>query len=209
MTARTIILGIASALVLAACSGASEKDVMSNDALSNGGGGSTGGGGSGGGTGGGCACAATECGPIPEIATPLCSDGSSPPPPQCERNDKGTCGWVFGTCPVPPPPPVLDAGAPVCDPSSCGPAPALAMQCPGGTTETPVCELNAKTNSCGWTFPPCPIEADAGPATCGPTSCGPNPYGMPNYYCKDGSLGGPVCDTTASGTCGWQIRSCP
>src|SRR5271166_6267062 len=46
---------------------------------------------------------------------------------------------------------------------------------------------------------------DAG-AVCACT--GPAP-GAPNVVCSDGSIGGPVCAQGSSGTCGWQIRSCP
>jgi hypothetical protein len=43
-------------------------------------------------------------------------------------------------------------------------------------------------------------------STC--TCSGPAP-GAPTVQCWDGSIGGPVCATNTTGTCAWQIRSCP
>ena len=43
-------------------------------------------------------------------------------------------------------------------------------------------------------------------STC--TCSGPAP-GAPTVQCWDGSIGGPICATNTTGTCSWQIRSCP
>jgi hypothetical protein len=40
------------------------------------------------------------------------------------------------------------------------------------------------------------------------TCTGPAP-GAPTVQCWDGSIGGPVCEKSSAGTCGWTVRSCP
>jgi hypothetical protein len=181
--------------LLAACSGASESEVSSNDALS---------------TQPGDACDASDCGPQPMLAI-RCDDGSTATP-VCRRNAKDTCGWDFATCPpppVPPGPPTPPPPTPSCDKTACGPEPLHASQiCADGSSTGPFCELNPKTNACGWVFTTCPPPPPP-PVKCGPDQCGPEPYGVPNYLCKDGSIAGPVCEENAKGTCGWTIVSCP
>lgn len=61
------------------------------------------------------------------------------------------------------------------------------QQCQGGQ-----CQNNGGNNS--------------GP--CQPADCGPAP-GAPNYTCPDGTIGGPVCERSAAGTCGWNFVTCP
>lgn len=45
---------------------------------------------------------------------------------------------------------------------------------------------------------------------CDPSACAdPEPYGVPNWTCPDGSIGGPACIEADDGTCGWGIVECP
>ncbi len=99
-----------------------------------------------------------------------------------------------------------DAG-PACTPTDCASlaAPSIAKACPGGTSVGPTVCAREATGDCGWEFPACPSEPDAGESC---QCAGPTP-GAPSVVCSDGSMGGPVCSRSAAGTCGWQIRSCP
>jgi hypothetical protein len=193
MSKHVIVILSVLGLGLAACSGANEHDITSGSDLGAGSGGSSGNGGS------SAACTKAECGPEPLLASQVCKDGSTAGP-VCERNAKNACGWVITSCPVPPPPPPT----PVCDKTTCGPEPLIASRvCWDGSTAGPVCELNAKTNTCGWDITVCPPEP-----VCDANACGPNPYGMPNHTCADGTVAGPVCKANSKGTCGWTIVSC-
>jgi DNA-binding protein YbaB len=53
------------------------------------------------------------------------------------------------------------------------------------------------------------FDTPGGPeCRCTEKACGIAP-GAPNYECKDGTIGGPVCGRNADGVCGWKIRECP
>ncbi len=45
-------------------------------------------------------------------------------------------------------------GTAVCTPAECGPAPAIAKQCPGGSAVVPVCDRDPN-GTCGWFIPAC------------------------------------------------------
>ncbi len=69
--------------------------------------------------------------------------------------------------------------------------------------------FGASTGLPSETLPP---NGDAGDdsATCAPSDCGPLP-GYPTLRCSDGTYAGPTgrCLRDASGTCAWEVHSCP
>ena len=75
----------------------------------------------------------------------------------------------------------------------------------------PVCGVNGVTysNSCYADINHVEIayEGECSDGSCTEVECGPAP-GIPNWECPDGTVGGPVCDLSASGVCGWVIREC-
>ncbi|MEK7557491.1 MAG: hypothetical protein AAB538_05920, partial [Patescibacteria group bacterium] len=56
--------------------------------------------------------------------------------------------------------------------------------------------------------PPAPTAITGKPCNL-QTEC-PRPFpGAPNFYCADGTIGGPACVRFPDGHCGWQFRQCP
>lgn len=51
-------------------------------------------------------------------------------------------------------------------------------------------------------------QCTGGGGACTAAECSPAP-GAPNYTCPDGTIGGPVCERSASGVCGWNFVNCP
>jgi hypothetical protein len=131
-------------------------------------------------------CDRSACGPAPGIASTICADGSTGGfTGRCVKaTGATTCGWEIRSC---------------SDPTCTPPAPTT---CPDGTVTVAGCTKDPSTGTCTCAGTACPTPV------CSSTECGPEPYGMPNYKCADGSIGGPVCDAS-SGKCGWHIRSCP
>jgi hypothetical protein len=125
-----------------------------------------------GGSGPGCDCGSPPPGP-------LCPDGESSTP-VCEQQP---CGWYLPPCtPV------------VCN---CPALPALAEQCPDGTTVKPECVVMGKT--CEVVFPPCP------PDPCPPSACGTPP---PGPLCPGGTAANIVCVPDQNKVCTWAISPC-
>jgi hypothetical protein len=95
--------------------------------------------------------------------------------------------------------------APTCVPVPVDQAPCLtALDCGAppecGDENTGVLQEGSWTCEDGLCVEHCPCTYE---------ECGPGGYGMPNWLCPDGSLGGPVCDHMDDGACGWFIRECP
>jgi hypothetical protein len=97
---------------------------------------------------------------------------------------------------------------PTCQPVEPGEAVCLtALDC----GDAPMCSdpVVGATTLGSWTcldaicVPNCDVDPECGPGDCGPG------YGMPNWLCPDGSMGGPVCELLDDGVCGWVIRDCP
>lgn len=91
-----------------------------------------------------------------------------------------------------------------CDPTECGPAPAIpAWICDDGTTGgfTGECRRGAD-GTCGWVINGCT-------RACDPTECPDPAPGAPSYTCPDGSIAGPACTRADDGTCGWSFLECP
>jgi hypothetical protein len=86
--------------------------------------------------------------------------------------------------------PTVDGGSSA-DTVACGPV--CAIFCPNGYV--------ADERGC----PTCTCKP---PAACEKADCGLAP-GAPNIMCSDGSIGGPICERSAEGRCGWTFRECP
>ena len=151
-------------------------------------------------------CGPDECGPSLGAPNYTCDDGTVAGPGPCERGDDGQCAWTYVECPDGDPGPVPTDEA--CSAEECAPAPgAPSYQCDDGSMAGPIC-LRNDDGMCGWHFKECPQTDPPEPVECVVEDCGPAP-GAPNYQCDDGSMGGPYCDVTDAGVCGWQFRECP
>jgi hypothetical protein len=87
--------------------------------------------------------------------------------------------------------------------------------CADGTTlERSVC-LPGIGGRCGWEFPECPADGDAGqidaqPPACGPDACRGLPVPDDAKVCPDGTTQSrTVCATAANGKCYWSFPRCP
>jgi hypothetical protein len=121
-----------------------------------------------------------DCGAVPPL--PMCLPGEANTP-VCEQKPNQTCSWVVPAC------------TPVCN---CPALPAIAEQCPDGTTVGPECVVAG--NTCEVVFPPCP------PDPCPPSACGTPP---PGPLCPGGSNATILCVPGPNKVCGWVIGPCP
>lgn len=146
-------------------------------------------------------CAPAQCGPEPGLPNVVCADGTvAGPTGGCLRLADGTCGWEITAC-----------DPPLCDDAECGPAPGIpnALCEDGVTMSGPTGRCLASATGCGWEIVDCPPGGGVEPpADCTADACGPA-MGMPNWLCDDGTLGGPVCQLSADGNCGWTLVECP
>jgi ZU5 domain-containing protein len=149
-------------------------------------------------------CATSDCGPALGLPNWICEDGSTGGPTgNCIRRDDGSCGWEVNWCPA------------ACQASDCGPAPALGLICPDGTTASAVC-TRLRDGQCGWDLhcgdctTPTPGTAGSSSGSNGGTTCSdPNMCSTPpaggsggtgsggtgSGSAGGGSGGGTVCDT--------------
>jgi hypothetical protein len=108
----------------------------------------------------------------------------------------------------------------LCKKKYCGPTlGAPSVVCADGSVGGPTgrCIHHADANRCSWEQRECPKDPAPTPSPvpppvkdCGASGACPGPApGAPNYTCDDGSTAGPVCSTTADGSCGWVIKTCP
>lgn len=80
-------------------------------------------------------CDDAKCGPVTEIG---CADGATLTR-QCGKLDGAACAWLTTCSPKP---------GPACDPSKCGPEPAIAPICKDGSVGGLVCRTLG--SGCGW-----------------------------------------------------------
>ena len=146
------------------------------------------------------ACTPEECGPAPGAPSIICEDGTVAGP-MCERTPAGVCGWIFTSCPEEPCDPASGMTCVECPATECGPAPAIAMICPDGSTADMVCAPGSDPSGmCGWRFI-CPGGHGCDPAV----DCGPPPGADP--MCADGTSASVTCEPAPTGGCGW-VFSC-
>jgi hypothetical protein len=172
-------------------------------------------------------CDVSACSSLPKPSTAQCADGTvAAPTGACVKSADGTCAWEVPTCAASCTPGATkpaDDGCNQCTCSQSGEWECTLMGCvdPSGNS----CVYDGKIHTEGETYPStspcntctckngeniCTRNACTDPNACTLEECGGRPK-CAIYTCQDGSMAGCLdnCYRDSSGTCHWEIRTCP